>query len=132
MVDRLDKSVEALIAPLTARIALRAALLKATDFEGIVDSSRVTLWKDCQAGLPLLKKTHELGKPIPGCFSRKLQRKLASTVPPRPILEVKFADAFDILSRLCQDAENAYGILPYHGAVNLQVQPKILGKVSAI
>jgi len=53
--------------------------------------------------------THQLGKAVPGSFSTKIQRRLASTVPPRPIVEVDFREALEKLKQLCLDCEEATG-----------------------
>lgn len=54
-----------------------------------------------------LKTTHQLGQTVPGAFSTKMQRRLASTVPPRPIVELEFADALDKLQHVINDCEEA-------------------------
>ncbi|KAA8573598.1 hypothetical protein EYC84_005181 [Monilinia fructicola] len=43
----------------------------------------------------------------------KLQRKLASTVPPRPIVELSQQSAYEHLERMCKDGEVAVDILDY-------------------
>jgi hypothetical protein len=60
--------------------------------------------------LPYIEKvddTHMLGKAVPGSFSTKIQRRLASTVPPRPIVQVELKDALQTLKQLCADCEEA-------------------------
>lgn len=54
-----------------------------------------------------MNDTHKLGKTVPGSFSTKIQRRLASTVPPRPIVEVDFNDSLHTLKQLCADCEEA-------------------------
>ncbi len=55
----------------------------------------------------MLKTTHQLGQVVPAAFSAKMQRRLASTVPPRPIVELDFQDALAKLQQLCIDCQEA-------------------------
>ncbi|KAH7370528.1 amino-acid N-acetyltransferase-like protein subunit Mak10 [Rhexocercosporidium sp. MPI-PUGE-AT-0058] len=77
------------------------------------------LWSDLSDFVPDLKRTLPLGKPFPSSFSVKIQRKLASTVPPRPIVQVSQEAAFEHLERLCLDASVAVEVLEYHGSHSL-------------
>jgi N-alpha-acetyltransferase 35, NatC auxiliary subunit len=79
------------------------------------------MWADLQILLPGLKSTTKLGKPVPASFSVKLQRKLASTVPPRPIVQVGQEAAFDQLERLCRDGAVAVEVLKYYDSHSLMV-----------
>ena len=79
-------------------------------------------WKECLEFLPSITATHKLGKLVPGSFSVKLQRKLASTVPPRPIVELSMHAALAHLERLCQDGADVYAIMDYHGGSDLLVR----------
>ena len=54
-----------------------------------------------------IRATHQLGQVVPGAFSSKMQRRLASTVPPRPIVELDFKDALEKLQHICADCEEA-------------------------
>ena len=106
---------------LSTRIEFRAHLLAAVDIDQMIDKERAGDWAVCIELLSSLKETYEVGKPVESSFSIKMQRKLASTVPPRPIVDVKFDDAWDLLNRLCQSGKDAYRILEYHGGSQLQV-----------
>jgi len=103
------------------RLDLRRTLLYAVQLDGIVNEQRMTVWDRCLELLPILLQTTKLGKPVPESFSIKIQRKLASSVPPRPIISISFDDAFAHLSRLCQNAKDAYRVLDYHGGSHLLV-----------
>lgn len=75
-------------------------------------------------GLPILarlRETHELAKPIDESFSEKLQRKLASTMPPRPIVQLNFEDALGHFTRLFKDGEQMIDVLNFHDTQSLQV-----------
>jgi hypothetical protein len=78
-------------------------------------------WEEAIALLPQIISTHALGKPVEDAFSTKLQRKLASTMPPRPIVQLKFDDAFSHLSRLFKDGREVIGVLNYTDSQCLQV-----------
>jgi hypothetical protein len=79
------------------------------------------LWLDLLTYVPKLKSSIKLGKPVPSSFSVKIQRKLASTVPPRPIVEVSNAAAFNHLENLCRDASAVVDVLRYHDSQSLMV-----------
>lgn len=58
---------------------------------------------------------------MPDAFSLKIQRKLASTVPPRPMVNITSDDALAHLKRLCQDAIDMQQMLDYTGPSNFKV-----------
>ena len=107
---------------LKIRLEFRVCILLAVDVEKSSERERADDWGRCIALLPDLKETRKCGKPVESSFSAKLQRKLASTVPPRPIVEITFDDAWDLLSRICSCGRDAYFILDYHGGSRLQVR----------
>lgn len=82
-------------------------------------------WSDLSTFIPNLKQSSALGKSVPSSFSVKIQRKLASTVPPRPIVEVSKEDAFAHLERLCVDASIAVEVLNYYDSQSLIVRNKL-------
>jgi hypothetical protein len=64
-------------------------------------------WPSILSHIPEITATHHLGKPVPDSFSTKIQRKLASTVPPRPIVDLAFSSAIEKLQQLCTDCSEA-------------------------
>lgn len=78
-------------------------------------------WTDLLAASSRLKTSAHLGKPVPESFSVKVQRKLASTVPPRPIVEVSQKDAFTHLEQLCKDGSVAVEVLNFYDTQSLMV-----------
>lgn len=64
-------------------------------------------WTPIAMSVPEFKGTHSLGKSVPDSFSPKIQRTLASTVPPRPIVNFSFEDACEKLLQICADCEEA-------------------------
>lgn len=82
----------------------------------------------CVDLLDALRDQHELGKPVEDSFSHKIQRRLASSVPPRPIVHISFEDAVAFYRRLCQDSIDVQQVLsaerPSHLLVSLG-EPKL-------
>lgn len=78
-------------------------------------------WEDLIALLPGVSTSHELSRPATDAFSVKLQRKLASTVPPRPVVIIAFEAACKHLERLCHDGQALTEILNYHDSHSLMV-----------
>ncbi|KAL7795191.1 Mak10 subunit, NatC N-terminal acetyltransferase domain-containing protein [Trichoderma ceciliae] len=70
-------------------------------------------WKEGLAVLPALNQTHSLASPVDEAFSAKLQRKLASTMPPRPIVQLEFDVAFVHLKSLFADGLELIDVLHY-------------------
>lgn len=78
-------------------------------------------WQQCSKLLPLLLESKASGTEVTDAFSAKIQRRLASTVPPRPIVNITFDEAHAHLNRLCQNGKEVYGVLDYHGGNNMLV-----------
>lgn len=112
-----------LLEALDCRLHLRDVFLSATECpQHVKHPERARLpWKEGISILPALKTTHHLVQPVDEAFSAKLQRKLASTVPPRPIVQLSFDDAFVHLSRLFEDGLGVIGVLHYTDSQCLQV-----------
>ena len=106
---------------LLSRLKLRTFLLAAVQVDGIVDPARSHSWERCLELLPTFPETTKLGLPIAKAFSIKTQRRLASSVPPRPIVNISFDEAFAQLTTLCQNGKDAYRILDYNGGPHLMV-----------
>lgn len=106
---------------LIGRLELRKAFLSAVTMDETIDRQKASLWERCSQLLPKIKQTTSHGVPVDHSFSAKIQRRLASSVPPRPIVSIKLDDAYAFLSRLCMNGKEAYRILDYHGGVNLMV-----------
>lgn len=113
---------------LDQRLQLRSCFLDATECPKHVREPDVARkpWLQCLDLLPAIKSSHELGRSVDEAFSAKLQRKLASTMPPRPIVQLKFEDAFEHLSRLFKDGAELIDVLNYTDSQCLQVSENIL------
>ena len=103
------------------RLELRQLLLSAVQLDGYLDRQRARLWDGCLKLLPMLSQTSKLGVPLENSFSIKIQRKLASTVPPRPIVKISFDEAVARLSGICHDGRDAYQILDAKAGTRLMV-----------
>jgi len=91
-----------------SRLLLRSLLLNAMNTD---EATSTESWMSLSSILPILKETNPLGKSVPTSFSPKIQRQLASTVPPRPMVELSFGNAYDTLSHLCSDCSEATRII---------------------
>ncbi|KAJ4335971.1 N-alpha-acetyltransferase, non-catalitic subunit [Ascochyta clinopodiicola] len=97
---------DALRSAITSRLEFRRDFLRALDLDHPLEHM-ASSWPPVLQGMTTIKATHQLGQSVPGAFSTKMQRRLASTVPPRPIVEFDFKDALDLLEHICVDCEEA-------------------------
>ncbi|PVH94583.1 Mak10-domain-containing protein [Periconia macrospinosa] len=109
---------ESLRDAIITRLNFRKSLLTALDIEMPLDmnfpldldrpySLLSSTWSPVADSLPHIITTHELAKPVTDAFSTKVQRRLASTVPPRPIVQFEFTKALEALKLLCVDCQEA-------------------------
>lgn len=108
---------------LAQRLGFRCAFLTTV---GLVEDRSMPFevkksWTIALESLPGLRSELELSKPVPEGFSAKLQRKLASTVPPRPVVTVEIGAAYAHLERLCQDGLIVTEVLNFHDSHSLMV-----------
>jgi hypothetical protein len=97
---------DALRLAISARLEFRKDFLRTLDLDLPLDHISYS-WPPVLKGIETLKTTHQLGQVVPGAFSTKMQRRLASTVPPRPIVELEFKDALEKLHQLATDCSEA-------------------------
>jgi hypothetical protein len=108
------------------RLKFRIAFLTAVSLAGQRDMTlSKKAWDELVALLSGVPTSHELSKPVINAFSVKLQRKLASTVPPRPVVTIAFETAYKHLERLCHDGRALTEILNYHDSHSLMVGAKL-------
>ena len=109
---------------LDARLELRYAFLRAIELTSIRSHPEAikTPWIQMQAILDNINATHDLAAPVPECFSTKLQRHLASTMPPRPIVQLSFEDAYSRWKRLFEDGVEINDVLKYTDSQTLLVR----------
>lgn len=122
-----DSYTEEIFSALKLRISHRKALLR--DLSRETEEWHTGATPEWDTSLELLtkvEKTHKLGKPVSEAFSTSVQRKLASQVPPRPIVELSFEDATSSLKKLCVEGKDMLKILKYQGSTNLVVCERLI------
>jgi hypothetical protein len=95
-------------AAIRSRLLLRSLLLGVMS---LGDAPPSEDWTSLSSILAIVKDTYSLGQAVPASFSPKIQRRLASTVPPRPMVELGFKNAYETLSRICRDCSEATRII---------------------
>lgn len=104
------------------RLLFRREFLSALDGDlEVLDTRSTDNFSSCLSHLAALTESVSLGKEVPEAFSMKIQRKLASTVPPRPIVNISTNVALAHMQRLCQDAIDLQQMLDYTGPTNFKV-----------
>lgn len=105
------------------RLELRYAFLRAIELSELRSNpdSLKTPWIQMKALLDPIDKSQSLGVPVPESFSAKLQRRLASTMPPRPIVQLSFDDAMSHFKRLSADGAEVVDVLKYSDSQSLLV-----------
>ncbi|KAJ1338554.1 N-alpha-acetyltransferase 35 NatC auxiliary subunit [Microdochium nivale] len=101
---------------LDLRLELRIAFLRAIDLIRMRESNPESLkmpWIQMKGLMEHISKQHSLAKSVPEAFSTKLQRRLASTMPPRPIVQPSFEETFDHFKHMFQDGVDIIDILKY-------------------
>lgn len=123
-IDTQEGKIDAEVrAALQDRLIFRREFLDALDQDLDVMQSRSTEhFSSSLSKVALIEKSISLGKAVPDAFSLKIQRKLASTVPPRPMVKISHEDALGHLRRFCRDAIDIQEILDYCGPENLRVR----------
>ncbi|EAL93228.1 N-alpha-acetyltransferase 35, NatC auxiliary subunit [Aspergillus fumigatus Af293] len=117
--DALDQNLRDAI---TSRLSFRREFLLALAHDAdILQNKSTGYFASCLSQLSSLTKSVSLGKPVPDAFSVKIQRRLASTVPPRPMVKISFENALAHLRRLCQDAIDLQELVEYGGPYNFKV-----------
>lgn len=109
---------------LVQRICLRQQLLKDMDRkpdEYIAGESGYG-WKLSAEFADKVAKSHHLASPANWAWSMSVQRKLASQVPPRQIVEFEFGKAIETLKGMCSDIMSLIRILDYESPGNLMVR----------
>ncbi|KAH8677709.1 Mak10 subunit, NatC N-terminal acetyltransferase-domain-containing protein [Xylariales sp. PMI_506] len=104
------------VAALDLRLEFRIAFLRAMELVSLRTANPESLktpWIMMDGLLEHLRKQHSLATAVPEAFSTKIQRRLASTMPPRPIVHLSFENAYAHFKRLAQDGKEAMNILRY-------------------
>jgi hypothetical protein len=94
--------------------------------------------ENAETHLILSQESHQLGTSVDESFSMKFQRKLASSVPPRPLVRMPFGQAVAELKKLLRDSADVVYAIKFQGSENLftfvetyvsrQPQPSVFSK----
>ncbi|KAK3944495.1 N-alpha-acetyltransferase 35, NatC auxiliary subunit [Diplogelasinospora grovesii] len=106
---------------LSLRLELRTAFLRAIELSELRSNpdSLSLPWSQMKAVWAAINKSHHLGKPVPEAFSTKIQRRVASTMPPRPIVHLSFEETFKHFNNLLEDGIEVLKVLNYHDPQSL-------------
>lgn len=125
LVDSLQGSLSrTVIDAIIARISLRDSFLRATiASEDTADHNGMRqAWIKANEALSQFKKLLSVPtKKVTESFSAKIQQKLASTMPPRPIVELNIDEAIGHLTKLLEDSLKAIEITDYSDPHSLLV-----------
>lgn len=100
---------------LEARLDFRAAFLTAIDLAElrIRPGSLKVPWTEMSDAIKNIKTSHDLGIAVPAAFNTKMQGLLASTMPPRPIVQPSFEETVGHWLQFAKDGAEAVNILNY-------------------
>ncbi|KAB5583684.1 Mak10 subunit, NatC N-terminal acetyltransferase-domain-containing protein [Coniochaeta sp. 2T2.1] len=104
------------------RLELREEFLRAIELAAETGQQPATLqapWEHMEMLWEAINKSHALGKSVPESFSTKIQRKLTSTMPPRPIVHLSFEDANSHFKRLIVDGRELIKVLDFKDTQSL-------------
>ncbi|KAK4122570.1 hypothetical protein N657DRAFT_598153 [Parathielavia appendiculata] len=103
------------------RLELRTAFLRAIELSELrSDAESLSLpWSQMQGVWEAINKTRHLGKPVPEAFSTKIQRRLASTMPPRPIVQLGPEETHEHFKKLIADGIDVLNVLNYSDSQSL-------------
>lgn len=109
---------------LTSRISLRQAMLigftKDVD-EYYAHKDIESMWPKAKDLAFKVESSHSLGQPVDEAWSTSVQRKLASQVPPRPIVDIPFEQAIATLKQMCEEMLDIPKILKYESTSSVIV-----------
>lgn len=106
------------------RLELREEFLRAIELaaeNGQKPAALQAPWDHMEMLWEAINKSHSLGVPVPEAFSTKIQRKLASTMPPRPIVQLGFEEASSHFRRLIADGKEVGKVLDFKDSQSLLV-----------
>ena len=120
---------EDVVGALETRLRLRLKFLEANAASQDMSNVKAigTAWSEANAALQALRAC--LGVPttqVEESFDARIQQKLASTMPPRPIVHLSRDDALGHLGRLFEDNLQAVDVMEYSDPESLLVIPHYL------
>ncbi|KAL1889226.1 N-alpha-acetyltransferase, non-catalitic subunit [Ceratocystis pirilliformis] len=111
-----------LTAALCARLHFRASFITALEntqhrlYPSLIEQAWTKALKDVEDVIA----TRHLGEPVPEAFSAKLQQKLSSSMPPRPIVDIGHELGFRLLKQLFEDGLKVTDVLDYKDPITVQ------------
>ncbi|KAI0803380.1 Mak10 subunit, NatC N-terminal acetyltransferase-domain-containing protein [Xylaria sp. FL0064] len=111
-----DDLPQEICAALESRLELRISFLDAVDLSATrEDTSELPKlpWTRMKHLIEAIEIQHTQGKPLPAAFSTKLQRRLASTMPPRPMVTLSFNECVTHFKRFFEDGNEVIDVLQY-------------------
>lgn len=112
----------AILEAVRRRLLLRQTILQA--IQRPVDAQSKTAskyWSLCETLIGDIQETSSFGNEPDGAVSPKLQRKLASTAPPRPVNTLNTDLAFPVAKQLYKDCREIVTILQAQSTADLMV-----------
>ncbi len=107
---------------LVDRLSVRSSFLKLLNTCSAGDRPEESLHDECIAFLDRIEATTNLGHAVPTeAFTLKIQRKLASSVPPRPMIAIERPKAFPFFRQLITDTITAFQLLDVSFSADLLV-----------
>ena len=122
MEEKYSVSDKKLTKAITDRLKLREQLLIAVIPDTLLKTQLRFQWRLCSHLTQLLPEFHRLATKVQDAFSLKLQHKVATTMPPRPIIDISFKEATAYLNMLCLRCEEAYLVMNFNGFSNMLVR----------
>ncbi|KAL2135794.1 hypothetical protein VTI74DRAFT_6860 [Chaetomium olivicolor] len=103
------------------RLEFRTAFLRAIELSELQSTpeSMSLPWSQMQGVWETINKTRHLGKPVPEAFSTKIQRRLASTMPPRPIVQPSHEETYEHFKKFIADGIDVLNVLNYGDSQSL-------------
>lgn len=110
LLDQINGTAEVL-RQLKYRLILRSQIISLLEQNTIARKPDSDSIERCLEAIGSIREAPDLGKPLPDAFSLKLQRKLASSVPPRPMVSTQRSEALEFFERLLKDVSGAFELL---------------------
>ena len=122
------QSIPGLRQALLARLEFRHLLLYAVNPRCILEPSNTVTLMKLQKVIELLDYSRQLADYVPAAFSQKLQRRLASTTPPRQLILITISQALNFFLYWSLQLVASYDLCAnakFEGTRNLMVSSEI-------
>ena len=102
-----------------SRLTFRKELLDFLSFDADPSNVRPLAFLSCLPSLRVIRHSHPIGRPVPESFNLRIQRTLASSIPPRPMIAIDWEDAIAYFEQLYRDTADVGQLLELGGGENL-------------